>query len=351
MTCHLVQPSRPLQRGLSLVELLVAMTIGVIVIGGLVNLLTESKSSYTVSERITSIQENGRFALHVLAEDIRLAKHWGLMTQPGDIIVEGGIPVPAGECAVGWSWDTALPITGFNDVNGYAGFCINNADYSIGFDDGGTDILVIRHVDTAPIAIADIVEDNYYLHSSVADGMVFAADADGAIDADAVSNIELETSFATQTNRLVAHAYYIRPCSDLGANNVCDGGDDGGNPIPTLVRETLQGATVQAEPLVEFVEDMQIQYGLDVNGDFSVDQYLNADQIILPGFNWAQVIAVRIELMVRASGIDAGYINATVYTIGDKPSAAPPPGSANFRRTVFRSTVFLRNQAINTEAL
>lgn len=60
----------PPQRGFSLVEIMVAVTLGIILLGGTIQIYLSSKNGYRLQDGIASMQENGRYAIHVLRENI-----------------------------------------------------------------------------------------------------------------------------------------------------------------------------------------------------------------------------------------------------------------------------------------
>ena len=108
---------------------------------------------------------------------------------------------------------------------------------------------------------------------------------------------------------------------------------------PALKRVVLVpgavNAALQEEVVVSGVENLQVQYALDVDGNRSVDQYVNAGA----GVSWSQVEAVRVWLLVRAPTAEAGYTNTTSYPL---PQAAVTP-SDGFRRVLVTKTVHLHN--------
>ncbi len=61
------------QRGFSLVEIMVAMVLGLILLGGTIAIYASSKDSYRLQENIAGMQENARFALHALRRDAEMA--------------------------------------------------------------------------------------------------------------------------------------------------------------------------------------------------------------------------------------------------------------------------------------
>jgi type IV pilus assembly protein PilW len=65
------------QAGLSLIELMIAMVIGLVLILGLIQVFAASRQAYQLSQGIARNQENGRFAIDFLSRDLRMAGHTG----------------------------------------------------------------------------------------------------------------------------------------------------------------------------------------------------------------------------------------------------------------------------------
>ena len=61
------------QQGLSLVELMVALTLGMVLMAGFLQIFMSVRSTYATNEASSRLQENGRFALDFLAQHARLA--------------------------------------------------------------------------------------------------------------------------------------------------------------------------------------------------------------------------------------------------------------------------------------
>ncbi|NOS87694.1 MAG: hypothetical protein HOP34_03995, partial [Methylococcaceae bacterium] len=70
------------QNGLTMVEFLIAMMLGVFLTGGLIQLFADSRKTYQVQEGLSRVQENGRFALDFIARDIRMSGYRGCSSQP-----------------------------------------------------------------------------------------------------------------------------------------------------------------------------------------------------------------------------------------------------------------------------
>ena len=131
--------------------------------------------------------------------------------------------------------------------------------------------------------------------------------------------------FSSNVRQYQPQIFYVRPDS---------AGEDG---IPTLVRETLQGDDMRAEVLVEGVEDMQIEWGVDGADDDLAPDHYTADP---DNAELADAATARIFLLVRGIRPVTGYVNDKTYKLGRKTVAARNDA---FYRRVYSMTVQLRN--------
>lgn len=79
------------QKGLTLIEIMLALSIGIFITGGIIQLFINSKKTYELQDGLSRVQENGRFAIYTMQEDVRMLGYWGCMTNAsGDLVgVEG----------------------------------------------------------------------------------------------------------------------------------------------------------------------------------------------------------------------------------------------------------------------
>ena len=310
-------------QGFSLIELMVALVIGLIIMGAVILLFSNTKQGYDVQEDLAAIQENGRYAIRVFADDLRLAGYLGYLNTSDKLTTKIYGGTVTAECTSNFV-DMSEPLLGKNANSATAdastaspsfAACIPSADYKL-----GTDILVVRHANPIPTTSYD--SNTLYLHTELEQGDIFKG-------AYSVTGSESEP----YTNHAInVHVYYIRPYAVII-------GDD----VPTLVREVLVGGTggpkMQAEIIAEGVENMQILYGLDtsVPGDNIVDAYVTAAGVT----DWKQVMVVRIDLLVRAPSVEGHYTNSNAYpSFGDYPIAA---ANDKYRRRIFTTSVHIRN--------
>ena len=329
------------QQGVSLIELMVALVIGLFLMLGAVYVFNQSRSSYRASEAVSRLQENGRLALDVLEADLRMANFWG-MSNKGDYIINRAgptLPTPAGFdgtqagnlslCGAGGShWMITLEqyIGGTNNAYGLTCAASNYQ--------ANTDVVFIRRAnETAP---ALLNQNRVYVQSSRIQGTLFVPT--GACNNQPPTNaacIPADYQPPMSTSReMEAHIYYVSSQSTLR------------NDLPALRRKRLanvNGAVADAlldEEIVSGVEDMQVRFGVDTNGDTNVDQYVNTNGVPAN----ATVISATIWLRIRAEDPDFGFVDGTSYQYADMAAAFTP--NDRFRRIVVSKTIHLRNTRV-----
>ena len=70
------------QRGLSLIELMIAITLGLILMAGVVQIFLSSQTVFHTQQAMSRIQENGRLGVEFIAKDIRMAGYMGCLNDP-----------------------------------------------------------------------------------------------------------------------------------------------------------------------------------------------------------------------------------------------------------------------------
>jgi len=88
------------QRGLSLIELLVAMTIGAVLIFGATQVYVNSRTAYGINENVARLQETARYAMAVMEPDVRMSNFWGLLKGAGAVANQALQTAPAAAVAL-----------------------------------------------------------------------------------------------------------------------------------------------------------------------------------------------------------------------------------------------------------
>jgi type IV pilus assembly protein PilW len=332
-----VQPSlrpRHKQRGLTLVELMVGLTLGLIVISSLLLVLAHASTRGQDLAR-TSIQvENGRYVAELFREDIRMAGFFGETSVAGAIYTQ---PDPCATAPVGWN---GTPLTFPSPVQGYAA-----ADVLGCLSDRrpGTDALVIRRVGVDIVDPATIPGGNrqYYVQYSYCVTDVFSPRLVFDRDRSAFTLRNRACAGVNTVRSYVSHIYYVANCSNCGA---------GGDTIPTLKRVDLVGNQLTWTPLAEGIETLRFEYGFDVDGDGSPDTYLTALGALGPTSAWSNVVSVKAHFITRSveKATDTHLTGAQVFQFGGiAPINTPADG---YVRKAYTTAIRLVNPSAVRES-
>lgn len=336
------------QSGFSLVELMVAITVGLILMTGVVQMFLSSKTVFTTQQGISRVQETGRLAIEFLAKDIREAGYMGCMSRAG--------------------------INFFNTLNDPTAF---EVDFETGIQafNGKPDDVTLN-----PEPIADTPS----LVIRSANGSGVSVESDNNLNNLQTFNPLGKTGENCSSGICNEDILIVTDCAKarvFQTNNVQDNGDTmkinhsgaemtpgnayptwGGNKSPnekfgpgseiikirTLVYyiaenpETkrpglyLKEGFAPAFELLEGVENMSLQFGVDTNADARVD---NTVDIAGVG-NWESVIAVQLELLVQSPD---DYVIPEEQTYDFAGKEGIKPGDKRIRQ-VFNTTVGIRTR-------
>lgn len=322
------------QSGVSLIELMVALSIGIIVLLGTLVVYVKARDTYGAMDTTSRLQETARYAMGEIETDGRMAGYMGLMSRP-DLLVNAnqglsdadGNAVAFSGCAVNWASALDRPATGIDGA-----YTLSSADcpaFGAGAEPG-TDVLVIRRASanriTQSAAAVASHAGKVLLETSRGSGQIFVGNGAGTIPSTfAQTEPAANTPPLAETRELLVHAYYISQDSSEGVG------------YPSLRRWTLQaGPTVVDEEVVPGVEDLQVEYGVDTNDDRNADRYVNASSLAATD----RVVSIRVWLRVRARQRDNAFTDTATYSYSNRNvSGLNDP----FRRVVVSKTFELRN--------
>jgi type IV pilus assembly protein PilW len=367
------------QKGFTLVELMVGMTIGLLVLVGVTSAYLSSARAGNASQDSSEQAENGRQAIEFISYDLRHAGYFGqLSSLPVTTIA---LPDPCETVDLVALYDAmALPVQAYDAPVTTPLNCLDAADFV-----PGTDILVVRRTSSQPLAPADVPQRGaIYLQANSGAAELQIGDNTSAIgttlkaDGTAAIILNRDGTAGAPIQRLLVHIYFIAPCAmPANGGSSCTGPlDDEGSPIPTLKRLELTAvggvAQMNIVPLVAGVENMQLDFGLDnlpttvdsitgLIGDGTPDcedadpgSLANAGVtagcvVANPGSvqEWANVVHAEAHILARGYRPTSNYTDTKTYNLGLGLSALVPGGS--FKRHSYSSTVRVMNVSARRE--
>lgn len=347
-------------RGVSMIELMVAMVIGLFMVLGATTLYVNSRKTADVDDAAARLQETARFAMDVLETDVRMANYWGLMKDGTSITNKA--PASASlsplissssslnTCSNNFVFDTDNSIAADNNNYSFvdiSGSCSPEPGNAV----TSADTLTIRRVaaissgsssssssasSSSTVPATETLDPNLIQVCSTPQGASLitggttcpsVAQGNGAI-----YNLEV-------------NAYYIDQQSAQSAT------------LPSLRKKTLiSGPSITDVEIAPGVEDMQVQFGWDSNDSGSAISYVNPGDAVLTSTT-GQIVAVRIWLLIRAESPDASFTDSTTYEYADRAQGNGTTNNLNtataateayvpndhYRRILVSRTIFVRN--------
>lgn len=352
-------------RGFSLVELMVAITLGLIVLGALLGLFAGTRAANRSTTGISGLTDGGRFALDFISASGRVAGFYSCSnaSRHRTILNAGATPLPfsfsnpvGGYEAAATGPGTALVLPpGPATADGAVGDWTGGLDAALaGKVVKGSDVLVVRTslprtgaTPALPVYVTAIADgtDNFAVNTpgnlatgqiaviadcvnavsfqvTAFDGINVFHDVGGA-PGNSVSALPISFSVGAEVMPLTTTVYYI----GVGADG------DG-----ALFVMDLNGTGVfTARELVPDIENMQVLYGFDVTGNQTSYQYRTADQVT----NWGQVASIKVAVLA-ASAPNAVTPPAAAATFNLLGTTVTAPIDSRSRQS-FDATITVRN--------
>lgn len=331
------------QQGLSLIELMISLLLSLIVIAAVIQVFLSSRQMYRVQTATAHIQENGRYAMHVLSDKLLNVGYQGCGSfQIADNEVNNTLNTPSN-----YLWNFTVPLQGAEATG--PNLWTPSLDASITNPVAGSDVITVRTINqpeirvtqhpggTPPGSAAIMVPAGNLLQRF---DIVMVTDCESAAIFQITSanpstsgTLTHNTGVGTPGNatkalgknytggwisRMLTTSFYVR--------NNADG-------IPALYMK--QGSN-NVEELVSGVESMQLEYGIDTDGDGSTDAYRSANAVA----NWSQVVSIKIDL-VMVSEEDNLTVEGPQDYLLDGNTITPADRRL---RSVFSKTITLRNR-------
>ena len=323
------------QTGFTLIELMIALVIGLLATGAMLKVYVDSSRLYRFNEGLARIQENGRFATEFIRRDARMAGFWGCYHEANltNRIIPGG---------TGYISYDSSDITGTNN-NG-----LNDAD-SITFSGAGNSVATVSsNMTSADSAIPISSTGNFELGEALLISDCETADIFQLTSIGGSSpSLTLEHGTEGNTSAELSKAYAAGSrLYRVQQTTFCiaEGADRAQPSLRQLVNPTSdQTCQDHGDELVEGIENMQVWFGEDTDadsegagGDATANRYVPPDTSDL---DMNRVVSVRIFLLARSLNDNLTTELSPYYFVDQKII----PTDKRLRK-VFATTITLRNK-------
>lgn len=333
------------QAGLTLVELMVSLALGLVLLTAVSILFVQHNQHQAELDRSNRLIDNGRYAMDLLAESIRLAGYYGEFDLTG-ITPPAALPDPCKITSGTADLDEIRSGIGFPiqayDAPDTATGAVGPVSCGLTNVKPGSDILVIRRAATTATAQASVPNPGnttVYVQGTrcETDPALFRVDTNA-------TNLNLKGLGCAAlplapVSRMMTQVYYVATENEAG---------DG---IPTLKMVELQtdGTFSDPTPLVEGIEVLQFSYGRDDGTiDGAPDAYetcAGSDCDLL----WDDMVSVKIYMIARNNDASPGFSDSRTYDLGPGGTYTPAGADRQFKRQAYAQTVRLMNSALRRE--
>ncbi|MFT5220519.1 MAG: type IV pilus assembly protein PilW [Gammaproteobacteria bacterium] len=336
------------QLGISLVEILVSLVISLFLVGGIFQVYLGNKTSYNFTSAISRIQENGRYAMDTMSQDLRMAGFFGCAlfdpTDPSNIVNNLN---PAGAGYDPDLHDFLLE----GAISGTENDGLNGSDSVTLRGSKPNQVNVLPPYNVSSSANLHVTPNNHVVQGDI----VMVSNCRGA-DIFQITNISNNLAAATNpavhnTGNTTSPGNYNPDSCKGGAGAHClsqtYGAESSLFELQSVTYSIAAGASgepalwrsengVNAE-LVEGIEQLQILYGIDTDDDDFPNQYVTITSAAVP--DMLEVISLRIMLLARS---DEDFISDEnqKYTFNGADLTA---GDRRLRQ-IFTTTIALRNR-------
>ncbi|MDC6294525.1 PilW family protein [Ralstonia pseudosolanacearum] len=328
------------QRGMSLVELMIGMALGLLLLTALGSLYFSTTQSRAQLANSASQIENGRYVLDLISQELGLAGFMGASSVRSTAALSAPDVCTVATNALGFSSSPAtVPVAVYGYAAGANAPCLPNLSAS-------SEILVVRRVSTTAVTTAAAGEAYMQASFCTSDTVPF-------VFSSTATDFTMRTKACSSTvpaelRQASVRVFYIATCDR------CSNGGDG---IPTLMMAELSGGQYLFKPIAQGVQDIHFAYGVDMDNNGSADCYVSdpgADNsaacTAVSGYswatsltNWGNVTAVRVNVLARTLNIAPGWSDTRTYDLGR--GTVSGPFNDGYKRHVYAEVARLANVA------
>lgn len=326
------------QLGMSLVELMIALVIGLILSAALITIYVSNKKVFWDSEAAATLQENNRFVLKLITNDLRMSGFYGGVDFK--FIKQNVADLSTGSCKRGET---------LNEGNELEGGVVTEFEYDVPIwaveageivpscllgrnVDTTTDILFIKHARKKSLSDSDSTDANKtYIISRHDNGGHYDGTDDTALNSKISASGEYPNGNIWE---YIYHVYFVYKPS--------------GAVYSQLKRMKLSKSGWGApETVAEGVEDLHYIFGVhdsSVAGTGMVSRYYSAAEVTAAD-KWHDVVSATVYLRGRSTLSDTSYYDEKKYSYGKRVNVTPSSTDVRYHRKLLETTVsFFNNQ-------
>ena len=310
-------------RGFSLVELLIAMLLGLLLLGFTVQIFASLAASTRQSQQLAQLQQNGQLALNLLHNELQNSGFWGGVSLNDITAAVVDIAAPAPDCVEDEIDTGSFPVSGETFASIYARVAAPgrqlNCLTSLAAD---SEILQLKRAIGLAVSRDEMRSNRFYIAPHWQQSRFISRDS---------ANLEADSLFYPYQHLV----FYIQ-------NQRVDE-----QTVPVLMRKRLVrsasgAARIATDSLIDGVERLHFEFGIDANLDGRLNYMLPTTA--MSSEHWQQqlghIVSIRFYILVRSTLPDPHYVNQQVYQMGATRFEAPDD---HYRRLLLAGSVYFTN--------
>lgn len=346
--------NRARQGGFTMIEMMVAMTLSLILLAGVLSVVYSSKITFFENERVSRLQESGRAAFDIMLRDLRGAGYFGCAQPISGLATINNVLTNSTSLL----WNLAEPLQGYEGTSGTFAPALDpvfvNAIAS-------NDVIAVRSIratqpafrSIAPVSpvgaftvmrgsAEDVQPETPMIISDCEFATIFVATAFNGAGTQATISHGIGTTPGNTSDSILAtfrQGAQVSPIETVYYYIRNSGSGTAPSNDPALWRPSLWRGVSGLPPveLISGVEGLELQYGIAPANSVNVTQYVDANAVV----DWGAVVSVRIALLIRSAEPTSPEIDNRTYTL---INATRGPFADRYERTLFTTTVTLRNR-------
>ncbi|SNY54501.1 type IV pilus assembly protein PilW [Arsukibacterium tuosuense] len=310
-------------RGFSLVELLIAMLLGLLLLGFTVQIFASLTASSRQSQQLAQLQQNGQLALNLLHNELQNTGFWGGISLNDVSVASVDMAPPAPDCVEDDIDSGSFPAAGATFTSLYAKLAAPgrqlNCLTSLAPD---SEILQLKRAIGLAVSRDELRPNRFYIVPHWQQSRLISQDS-ASLAADSVFYPYQHLVFYIQNQRV------------------------DGQTIPVLMRKRLVrsvsgAARIATDSVIDGVERLHFEFGIDANLDGRLNYMLPT--ALMSNEHWQQqsgrIVSIRFYVLLRSTVPDPRYVNQQTYQMGASRFEAPDD---HYRRLLLAGSVYFNN--------
>lgn len=311
-------------KGLTLAELMIALLLATFLLGIAFTAFGSLSRSVRQTQQLAQLQQNAQLVMNLLHNELANVGFWGGRSGLDDIIQAATLAPPLGDCAKAGIDSGSFPRPGQAFITLYAekvspGRPLDCVSQPL----AGSELLQVKRLLGQYAQPAAMRQNRFYVETDW-------------------QHARFVDSNSAQLNPALDYFPYQHLVFYLQMQHYAN------NTVPVLMRKRLARsnaglAVISTDSVLDGVERMHFQFGIDADGDGALNYMLQTEQMTAELWQQNRIVSLRYHILLRSTQPDSHYRNNQTYQMGEQSFTAP---NDHYRRLLVSNSLFFPNATI-----